>query len=42
VLEHALGLPLDLVDLDRAPADFAAEVQRTGQGIFSRHTPISP
>jgi predicted nucleotidyltransferase len=42
VLEHALGLPLDLVDLDRAPADFAAEVRRTRQRIFSRHLPISP
>lgn len=35
-LERALGLPLDLVDLDRAPRDFAEEVRRTGQCIHAR------
>ena len=32
-LERALALPLDLVDLDRAPNDFAAHVRTTGRRI---------
>jgi predicted nucleotidyltransferase len=32
-LERALELPLDLLDLDRAPPDFVAEIKRTGRII---------
>jgi predicted nucleotidyltransferase len=35
-LERALGLPLDLVDLDRAPSDFAEAIRRTGLRIHVR------
>jgi predicted nucleotidyltransferase len=41
-LERALGLPLDLVDLDRAPADFAAEVRRSGRRNLSEEDPAPP
>jgi predicted nucleotidyltransferase len=30
-LERALGLPLDLIDLDRAPSDFAAPIRSRGR-----------
>jgi predicted nucleotidyltransferase len=32
-LERALELPLDLIDLDRAPNDFAQHVRTTGRRI---------
>lgn len=33
-LERALGLPLDLVDLDVAPADFAQQIRSHGRRIY--------
>lgn len=33
-LERALGLPLDLIDLDGAPADFAEQIRSHGQRIY--------
>lgn len=34
-LERVLGLPLDLIDLDRAPRDFATAVRSSGRRIFA-------
>lgn len=33
-VERALGLPVDLLDLDRAPAQMAAAIRRDGRRIF--------
>jgi predicted nucleotidyltransferase len=33
-LERALGLPLDLIDLDRAPSDFAAPIRSHGRRFY--------
>jgi predicted nucleotidyltransferase len=33
-LERALALPLDLVDLDMAPADFAAPIRQSGLRLY--------